>query len=357
MPSWSWPLITTQGVTDSLAAAALFGIFITGISTVGRWLWVWRDKLRFSLDGTYLGIFEDEEKDLSNGEIRRVYRTGMAKLKQRGTKVSILHSLDKANSWSLNGDLLDRRHLAGIYKANDEFNTGVGSFYLMIEGDRMAGAWTGYDHKNGKITTGEYEFRKMIQLRPSFKADKRHWPQIRAVATSVFGPGYFKDIQQELKDGEKNFVIAVRHKNDDAVIGFAAGYILPENELTKLLGGLPVSLNSELKAQDVDGTIGVLKSIAVLKEYHGRGVGYGLFLEAQNRLKALGANSVVVPAWKSRSKFNLNGILEKFGYSLLYTNPTYWASGCDAKEFICPERTEKGCHCQAVFYSKIVSSR
>jgi len=354
IPNWLVNLASPQGVVDGLVAATVFGLTVTGASKVAQGAWAWREKLRFALDGKYLGAFEDEEKCPVTGKQIKVLRTGPATFKQNGLKVKVVHKFSQFESWTLRGDILDGRHLAGIYTSDDTYNTGVGSFYLLIKGDRMTGAWTGYDHANSKITTGEYEFRRMIDLQPAFRADKRHRAELRAIATSVFGPGYFKDIEEELQQSDGRFVLAVRPRRQREVIGFAAGYLLPANTLVSLLGATKADLTAELLAQDSEGTIGVLKSIAVLESQQGKGVGHALFSEAEKRLKNLGANSVLVPAWKTSARFNLQNILSKKEYKHVFSNRTYWRASCDAGEFKCPARID-ACGCEALFYARIVS--
>lgn len=359
MFAWLESLGTRQGIVDSLLAAILFAFAVGGIRQFGLWLWIWRDKLRFSLDGTYVGVFEDEELCSETGHRLRKLRSGLAKLAQRGSNVKIIHSIGKNKSWTLRGELVDRRHLAGIYEADDEFDTGVGSFYLLVKGDRMTGVWTGYDHENSKVSTGEYEFRKVVPMRPPFRADKRHLAEIQTVAVDVFGPGYFKDIQDELQEGELRFVLGIRQKlprgADSPIVGFAAGYLLASSELAGLLGIPVTELPRNLASADANGTVGVLKSIAVKRDLQGRGVGYTLFEAAENQLKRLGATCVVIPAWKSPAGYNLHGILKRQDYKEFLVKPDYWKSACDKKDFSCPERSEH-CVCHAVFWSKVLGT-
>lgn len=93
------------------------------------------------------------------------------------------------------------------------------------------------------------------------------------------------------------------------------------------------------------------KSIAVSKDYTGKGIGYNLFNKTLNKAKNLGHKVVLCPAWKRGDVVPLEKILLKTGFTYFKTVSNMWKN---EKKYMCVD-CKGPCTCDAEIYYKLLS--
>jgi ribosomal protein S18 acetylase RimI-like enzyme len=93
---------------------------------------------------------------------------------------------------------------------------------------------------------------------------------------------------------------------------------------------------------------GELKTMAVLPDYRGNGIGSKFTRETISHLQQGGCNRCAVEAWKSPNPQNSLGILGRFDFETLIEIPNYW-EGAN-----CAECGPGACRCTAVIMTRVL---
>lgn len=180
---------------------------------------------------------------------------------------------------------------------------------------------------------------------------QQHTTRVMAIAHTAFGAGYFDEIVKAHSDGNRLFLVAIA---DDAVCGFVLARLLAADGSSELLKGDAACLPRHMKLADKEGKLGVIQSIAVAPSMQGRGVGRALLTAAEDSLRALDGEGILVPAWKHGQQINISGVLRGAGYQVCGEIAQYWRADCDARQFQCPVReTEYVCSMVVYFKSNL----
>lgn len=323
-----------------LITAALGGGAVAAMSFV--WAWYQRRQVesRYPVSGRYLSFYEDIE----NGH--RVVVPSVAEFKQKGKSVTVSNELPSGRSWTLEGTILPGGHISGVYSADATYDQGVGSFYLRINGADLDGMWSGYDHSNRMTNSGRYWFRKMRAVTVK-KATQSDINDILAISTNVFGYGYLHDLDSTVGAPRASVVVA---SNNRRVRGFCISYLEDQGGFRSLIGEHNGPIPDDVQHASKTGKLGIIKTIAVDPKSHRRGIGSALFEQAERDLKAMGAESVVVPAWVYKDTTNMAGILNRHGYEFWFWNKEYWKSACENNEFKCVKSEGPQCNCSVAFF-------
>lgn len=152
------------------------------------------------------------------------------------------------------------------------------------------------------------------------------YPGLRHIAETKFGED-FADKDQFFERGSISLLVEL----DDTIVAYGTAGIVTEDD------------HPELEAHLTEKT-GMLHSVAVLPEYEGRGIASALAKERVERLKALGCDSIIATAWRSKQYgVHVGRILERLGFEPVEELLKYW-EGNDC--VYCGDY----CECDAVVY-------
>lgn len=300
-----------------------------------------REKLKFPIEGEYITYFEDIE----NG--KSVTVTSISTIKQKGLKIIGKNIQADGRSWTIDGNIVGTGHIAGVYSADATYDEGVGSFYLKINGDNLDGMWSGYDNKNRITASGRYLFRKKAKIEIS-SATESDIPNILNLSIPLFGEGYVKDISDFINNKKGVALIA---RENATIVGYVLAKDCERDESVEIFGNSE-KVPADIRHSDWSSTLGLIKTIGILPERQGYGIGEALFKKAELELKQKGVKIVVVPAWITDDKENIDGLMKHFGYIDFLQDNGYWKVQCENEEFHCPMKTEGHCVCGVKFYKK-----
>lgn len=323
----------SSNVLTGLVGAAILGVFQVLIGKIRNFYL----RRKYPVAGRYLTYFEDKE------EGQKIQRKGVSTIQQKGRRIHGNTDLADGRRWTLDASLLSGGHVSGIYWAEAHYDQGVGSFYARISNDKMSGMWSGYDHVNGGLSAGTYNFVRMpkVKIRRARRSDRT---AVLSIADHQFGPGYVKE-SDVAPDAGNLVLVAV---DAGRVVGFAVGEHRTDHlHLSPDLTERPKSVADA----NSRGCLGQIKTLAVEERYQGRGVGYELFVRMENALRKKGVDMALVPAWASPEGINIEGILNLNDYVQHSYAERHWKDECEANEFECPYK-ESGCRCDLVWYRK-----
>ena len=133
-----------------------------------------------------------------------------------------------------------------------------------------------------------------------------------ALADEVFGAGYFSR-PTELA-AESGSVIIIGQENDEELLCFARGRVLPENGLKDHLEGFVPEISPEIADADRTGALGVIQAIAVAPKSRRQGYGSKLVALLHDRLIGMGADKLIVTFKRGPNVPHVDGMMGKLGF-------------------------------------------
>jgi len=173
---------------------------------------------------------------------------------------------------------------------------------------------------------------------------------VLALANEVLGEGYF--VRPSEVAGAPGAALLLGQENETLVC-FAHGSVLPENGLRDHLEGQLPELPDEIAAADRDGALGVIQAAAVSPAHRRKGFGSSIISVLHDRLVGLGADKLIVTFKRGQNVPHVDGMMGKLGFEPWQRLPSFWRKRCDAGEFKCADRMD-GCACEALLYRKTV---
>jgi GNAT superfamily N-acetyltransferase len=328
--------------TQDVAIGVVDALIVSFLVFCAAWLRNYFVRRKYPVGGKFVTHFEDVVAG------NRVMLTSISRLKQRGRRLTGTNVLKDGRTWLLDGSIVGIGHISGVYRAEATDDEGVGAFYLRISGLVLEGLWSGYDHRNKTITYGRYIFKRMLRVRvrplQQFEA-----PAVLAVAETVFGPNYLSAANLNGASGFSVFAALYDRK----LVGFAV--IEKAGSVSGMLHQA-TKLPMDVELAEKNNVVGIIRTIAVVEEFQGHGIGEQLFLSMEQSLRREGKSLIAVPAWKDDSGVHLSGILSGNGYSSFLTCDRYWKKDCDNGAFACKCRQASNqCVCDLVWYKKAVT--
>lgn len=297
--------------------------------------------------GEYITKYEDEQKE------NRVMITAPATLNQIGNKITG-HTTNKNRKWLIEGEISSNGYIYGIYYADEPTDKGIGNFFLTIDNDHiMNGLWSGYDSVNKKITSGQYTFKPIYKNFYMIDLKEKHIPSVLEISDNELGKDYlsYSDIEKVLND--KNYICKIAiDKDTNKVIAFGLCLIVSPDEVKKIIDWPDNKISRALKHSN---EIGVLKTISVLKDFQGKGIGKLVTERCYNELIDREVNSICSIAWKNGNITNIGGILLDLGFNEYASINDYWKDDSINKNYNCPVCGKPPCRCIGVIYTKILN--
>ena len=175
--------------------------------------------------------------------------------------------------------------------------------------------------------------------------------QVTALADRVFGDGFFPRPGEIARDADTRFVLCL--SDDDELIGFVFGRLLPPNGLRDFLQGQIEDIPEDIAAADAKGVLAVIQTIAVAPEHQGEGVGTKLLEIIHDTLVGLGGDTLIVFFRRNPGSPGVDQLMHKLGFELWAESGSFLRDRCDRGQFRCVARTDR-CNCKALFYHKPV---
>lgn len=176
--------------------------------------------------------------------------------------------------------------------------------------------------------------------------------QVVRLASSVFGEGHLSSPWEKLQQPDSLMFVAL-DDDDETVLGFAHGAILPKDTLRAFLGPAIGDFPEDIAEADAEGNLAVIDTLAVSAEARRKGVGYSLLQATQNALIGAGADKLVVSFKRGPGSTSVDGLMKSLDYDLWEKLPSYWRDECNRGDFKCVERTDQ-CVCEAMLFRKSV---
>lgn len=167
----------------------------------------------------------------------------------------------------------------------------------------------------------------------------------------VFGERYFANPGQLVSKPDSVMLVGV--EDNEEVVGFAQGQLLPKgglrDHLEQRIGDLP----QEIDQADAEGALGVIEVIAVAPAHRRKGIAQRLLEILHDKLIGLGADKLIITFKRGPSASDVDGLMARLGFAPWTRLPTYWKDRCESGEFKCVD-WDGSCKCEASLYHKTV---
>lgn len=174
--------------------------------------------------------------------------------------------------------------------------------------------------------------------------------QLIELGNEVFGEGYFSEPWVRLQQRDSLMFVAI---DDDDILGFAHGEILPRQGLDAYLGSVIEEMPSDIAEADAAGNLGVIDVVAVSAGHRRKGVGFSLLQATHDALVGAGADKLLVTFKRGPGSTAVEGLMTSLGFDLWQKLPSYWRDACNRGDFKCVDRTDT-CVCEAMMFRKSV---
>jgi GNAT superfamily N-acetyltransferase len=184
-----------------------------------------------------------------------------------------------------------------------------------------------------------------VRIRPARMAEAS---AVLAIADKEFGSKYLSEPDLSGSSGFEVFVALYSRE----VVGF--GIIEKVGSVSGQLHDV-AELPMDIQLAEKNNALGIIKTVAVLEELQGHGIGAQLFIAMEKILRRNGKSLIAVPAWQDDNGVHISGILSGNGYCSFLTCNHYWKDECDKGLFTCKCRQNRDqCICNLIWYKKAV---
>jgi GNAT superfamily N-acetyltransferase len=303
------------------------------------------------------GRFVSEYEDRSGGSI--VKTKALSALRQKGRQVTgTTTDLKDGRAWALRGTIEPGGFLHGVYEASDPHDSGIGTFFLKVEGidGDMHGLWGGYDSVNADITGGSYTFRRCpeVTVKPASADDAA---RVCGLLGDALGDFYVdvSTVRQAIVDDE-NATCLVAVDSANHLIGAATLHLVDRSTIARFIPVGQQAICDRLHVLRFHERVGLLRAIAVRASYRDRGVGTELTTAGANWCAAKGATAMLAFGWSSPQGCHIAGVMDATQFEQVAELENYWTEDSKAKHYLCPA-CGPICSCSAVVYSKALDVR
>lgn len=304
-----------------------------------------RLEARCPVAGTYFSWYEDEtdgraftDKALIELEQKGDHFTGRTWLSGTGDR-----------EWQLRGEILEGRHLSGVYYHTDPSDPGRGMFFLEPrpgEQDSYEGIWAGYDAINRKVTSGRYRWRRQldVEVRPLDVEQEQELTESLAVLAHALGDRYVsRDDVREVATSSSGVALIATDPNGD-ILGVCLGEVLDDDEVGRYRAEL--RQHARLPGGFDALRIGRLSTVAVKPRARGYGVAARLASACLEGLRGQGCGAVLAVSWVHEGDTS-HGVLAAAGFEQLVEIERYWRSDSIDRDYDCPT-CGNPCACNAI---------
>lgn len=182
--------------------------------------------------------------------------------------------------------------------------------------------------------------------------EPRWHSQLIELSNIVFGEGFFSDPWLQVRD--RGALMYIAREDDDSILGFAHGMILPEKKLRDYLGWAADDFPADILEADAAGNLGVIDVVGVAPGQRRKGVGRALLQATHDGLVGIGADKLLVTFRRGPGASEVEGLMKSLGFDLWRKLPTHWRTECLRGDFKCADRKGDDCVCEAMIFRKSV---
>lgn len=169
------------------------------------------------------------------------------------------------------------------------------------------------------------------------------------IGTKSFGNNYItRDEILKCIDKDNNMCTLAVDKDTNEVLGYCLFF--GEN-MDKAQENFRIPKEELIAVTGSDSSICHAKSIALRKEYEGRGIGGNLFNKTLNKAQKIGYKVAWCPAWKRGEFIPAEKVLLKNGFTYFKTVSNIWEKD---KNYRCVD-CKGPCKCDAAIYYKVLN--
>jgi GNAT superfamily N-acetyltransferase len=308
-----------------------------------------RLRRQYPVGGLFTTEFEDREGD------RVFIEKGLTRIHQHGTDIrGVTSELQSGRCWDLEGSVSPGGFVHGIYTAEDPHDTGMGTFFLRINGSTgdMDGLWAGYDSVNQSITGGRYTFKRCPDADIRVAASQEY-PEIVALLGDALGNRYI-DVSQLQRMGQNQAEVCFVAYSENRLVGAAIARCVGQEELADVFPQGQAVVLEDLPLGHYHRRVGFVSAIAVAPDCRGRGLATQLTRTAMKWLREKGATAALSFGWKSSRGCHISGVLNSCGFEAHNEVPGFWTEDSANASYSCPE-CGKICKCTAVIFTRSLS--
>jgi DNA primase (bacterial type) len=243
-------------------------------------------------------------------------------------------------------------HLHGLYYAYNPYDKGIGNFFLYINANKtMEGMWGGYDSSNKKISFGRYTFRPKFTDYEIVTPTEQAIPAIIAIADEQLGKNYLtiERLKESISNQSGNHYCFIAVTKNKEIIGFCLNSALTNAEYKQDLLIPADEIPTAIKYAD---QIGLMRTIAVKRQFHKFGIGTALTEKAIAVFQERHIPVICCLAWRSSKGINTAGILKVLNFQAVKELSDYWKEDSIEKQYKCSVCGDPPCRCSAVMYAK-----
>lgn len=340
-----------RDVAISLAIAGLGSLATYCIAVASRRIRDWQLRRKFPVAGRFLTEYGDEIEGVE------VMQKATSTLEQHGREVTgKTVDLDGDRGWLLKGTIETGGFLHGFYRAEDPNDPGKGTFFLKIEGSHadMQGLWAGFDPMSSGIEGGRYEFKRIPKSTIQVAADADA-ASVCALLGDALGELYvdLDDVRATIDPDNPNATCLVAADAEGRLIGALTAAVLPRGSIAEVLPIGQAGAVDEISSLRFHERLCVIRSIAVVPGWRGRGIGSQLVREGLDWCDERGATAAVSFGWKSSGGCHIAGVMATTGFESTLEIPNFWTDDSRRKGYSCPE-CGSVCECTAVVFRRPV---
>jgi ribosomal protein S18 acetylase RimI-like enzyme len=332
-------------ILASLILAAIGAIITFAAQLTRKHLRNRQLRKRYPVEGLFTTEFEDREGD------RIFVEKGLTRLHQRGADIrGVTSELQSGRCWDLEAHVSSGGFVHGIYTAEDPHDTGMGTFFLRINGTGdMEGLWAGYDSVNSSLTGGRYTFKRSpeVEIR---RAATTEYPDILALLGDALGDRYIG--MSELQEiGRRPHEACFVAYAESRLVGAAISRLLTSDILPQAFPKGQEKVLNDVPIGQYHRTIGLVSSVAVASHSRGRGLATQLTRNSMDWLRDNGATVALSFGWKSDEGCHIAGVLTSCGFESRAEVAGFWTEDSATEGYSCPQCGDV-CHCSAVIFTR-----
>lgn len=343
-----------RDIAVSLVIAGIGSLVTYCIAVASRRIRDWRLRRRYPVAGRFLTEYGDEIDGVT------VMQKATTTLEQHGREVTgKTVDLDGDRAWLLKGTIETGGFLHGYYRAEDPNDPGKGTFFLKVDGPQadMHGLWAGFDPINSGIEGGAYDFKRIPKASIQLAADADA-PSVCALLGDALGELYvdLDDVRATIDPANPDATCLIAVDAEGRLIGALTATVLPRGSIADILPVGQVATVQELPSLRFHERLCVIRSIAVLPGWRGRGIGSQLVREALDWCDERGATTALSFGWKSSGGCHIAGVMATTGFESTQEIPNFWTDDSRQKGYSCPE-CGSVCECTAVVFRRAVMAQ
>lgn len=221
----------------------------------------------------------------------------------------------------------------------------------------MQGLWAGFDSVNGEIDGGSYSFRRCPEgdVQVATDADA---PSVCALLGDALGELYvdLEDIRSMIATDNPDATCLICVDRNGHIIGALTAAIFNQASIVHVLPAGQEGTLKQIPTLRYHQHFCVVRAIAVVSRWRGRGIASRLVTEALDWCRSRGATAALSFGWKSSHGCHIDGVMATTGFQCVGEISNFWTDDSKKRDYFCPE-CGAVCECAAVIFTRPVDAR